>query len=152
MGEPLKNTVRIRGNGGNVVQIDISGYERPDAVDEYDANWLRARCSVALTEFSAVLSLSVLAQDFVRFTDELEQAVQLLKGTATFSTVECGLGIEIKFTTGGHADVFGSVRSQISFVPDQSVLSFSFETDQSFLTPTVRELKAIISRFPVRGG
>jgi len=146
----LKNTVQIRGIGGSVVQIDIFGYERPDAGDEYDANWLKARCSVTLAEFSAVLSLSVLAQDFVRFADELEQAVQSLKGTSTFSTVECGLRMEIKFTTGGHADVFGSVRSQMSFVPDQSMLSFSFETDQSFLTPTVRELRAIVSRFPVR--
>jgi hypothetical protein len=35
-------------------------------------------------------------------------------------------------------------------VPDESALSFSFETDQSFLAHTVRELKAIVSRFPVR--
>jgi hypothetical protein len=34
-------------------------YERPDANDEYDANWLRARCSVTVAEFSAVLSLAL---------------------------------------------------------------------------------------------
>ena len=72
----------------------------------------------------------------------------MLKGTATFSTVEAGLAIEIKFTTAGHVEVFGS--AQTSLVPDVSVLSFSFETDQSFLVHTVRELKAIVSRFPVR--
>ena len=88
--------------------------------------------------------------DCARFTDELEEAVQMLKGTATFSTVEAGLAIEIKFTTAGHAEVFGSARSQTSLVPDVSVLSFSFETDQSFLVHTVREVKAIVSRFPVR--
>jgi hypothetical protein len=48
------------------------------------------------------------------------------------------------------AEVFGSARSQTSNVPDVSVLSFSFETDQSFLAHTVRELKTIVSRFPVR--
>jgi len=148
--EPLKNTVQIRGDGGRVIQIEISGYERPDAGDEYDANWLRAKCSVTLAEFSAVLSLALVTHDFARFADELEQAVQLLKGRATFSTAEAGLGIEIKFTTAGHADVFGSARSQTSFVPDQSVLSFSFETDQTYLEQTVRELKAIVSRFPAR--
>jgi hypothetical protein len=123
---------------------------RPDANDEYDANWLRARCSVTVAEFSAVLSLALVTHDFARFADELEQAVQLLKGTATFSTVEAGLAIEIKFTTAGHAEVFGSARSQMSMEPDVSALSFSFETDQSFLAHTVRDLKAIVSRFPVR--
>jgi hypothetical protein len=150
-GQLLTSTVQIRGDG-NVIQIEVFGYERPDANDKYDANWLRARCSVAVAEFSTVLRLALVTHDFARFAGELEQAVQLLKGTATFSTVEAGLAIEIKFTTAGHAEVFGSARSQTSFAPDQSVLSFSFETDQSFLAQTVRELKIIMSRFPVRGG
>ena len=103
-----------------------------------------------MAEFSAVLSLTLDTHAFARFANELEQAVQQLKGTATFSTVEAGLGIEIKFTTAGHAEVFGSARSQTSNVPDVSVLSFSFETDQSFLAHSVRDLKTIVSRFPVR--
>lgn len=148
LGQLLTNTVQIRGDG-NIIQIEVFGYERPDANDEYDANWLRARCSVTVAEFSAVLSLALVAHDFAQFADELEQAVQRLKGTAIFSTVEAGLAIEIKFTTAGHAEVFGSARSQ-SIVPDVSVLSFSFETDQSFLAHTVRQLKTIVSRFPVR--
>jgi hypothetical protein len=37
----------------------------------------------------------------------------------------------------------------MSFVPDQSLLSFPFGTDQSFLAHTVRKLKAIVSRFQV---
>ena len=145
----MTNTVQIRGDG-NVIQIEVFGYERPNANNEDDANWLRARCSVTVAEFSAVLRLALGTHDFARFADELEQAVQLLKGTATFSTAEAGLAVEIKFTTAGHAEVFGSARSQTSFVPDVSILSFSFETDQSFLAHTVRELKAIVSRFPVR--
>ena len=145
----MTNTVQIRGDG-NAIQIEVFGYERPDGDNEYDANWLRARCSVTVAEFSAVLRLALVTHDFARFADELEQAVQLLKGTATFSTAEAGLAVEVKFTTAGHAEVFGSVRSQTSFVPDQSVLSFSFETDQSFLAHTVRELRAVVSRFPVR--
>ena len=119
-------------------------------VSEGDANWLRARCSVTVAEFSAVLSLALVTHDFARFADELEQAVQLLKGTASFSTAEAGLAVDIKFTTAGHAQVFGSARSQTSYVPDVTVLSFSFKSDQSFIAHTMRELKAIVSRFPVR--
>jgi hypothetical protein len=149
LGQSLTNTVQIRGDG-NVIQIEVFGYERLDATDEYDANWLRARCSITIAEFSAVLSLALVTHDVGRFAHELEQAVQLLKGTASFSTPEAGLAVEIKFTTAGHAEILGSARSQRSCVPDVSVLSFSFETDQSFLAQTVRELKAIVSRFPVR--
>jgi len=58
--------------------------------------------------------------------------------------------MEIKFNHGGHADLFGRARSQTSLVPEQSVLSFSFETDQSFLAQTVRELKGIVTQFPIR--
>jgi hypothetical protein len=88
-----------------------------------------------------------LGDDLARFADELEQGVQSMKGIATFSTAEAGLGIEIQFTTAGHADVFGSARSQASIVPDHSVLSFSFETGQTFLAQTV--LKSIVCQFPI---
>ena len=142
--QSLTNIVQIRGDG-NAIQIEVFGYEWPDADDEYDANWLRARCSVTVAEFSAVLSLALVTHDFARFADGLEQAVQLLRGTAAFSTAEAGLAVEVKFTTAGHAEVFGSVRSQTSFVPDRSLLAFSFETDQSYLAHTVRELRAVVS-------
>jgi len=61
-----------------------------------------------------------------------------------------GLEAEIKFKNAGQADVLGRARSQISLVPDQSILSFSFETDQSFLAQTVRQLKGAVAQFPVR--
>jgi hypothetical protein len=81
-GNPLTNTVQIRGDG-KVIQIEVFGYERPDAVEADDANWLKARCSVTVADFSATLSLSLVAHDFARFAHELGEAVQLLKGTAT---------------------------------------------------------------------
>lgn len=145
----LSNTVKIRGDG-NTIQIEVLGYERPHANGEYDANWLRARCSITVAAFAAALSLALDTHDFARFADELEQGVRQLQGTATFATVEAGLAIEIKFTTAGHAEVLGSVRSQTSRGPKEPELSFSFETDQSFLAHTVRDLKAVLTRFPVR--
>ncbi len=80
----------------------------------------------------------------------LEKVVDSLNGTAAFTTLEEGLHIEIKFNHAGHADLFGRARSQTAMVPEQSVLSFSFETDQSFLARTVRELKGIVTQFPIR--
>jgi hypothetical protein len=61
-GNPLTNTVQIRG-GGKVIQIEVFRCERRDAVDVDDANWLKARCSVTVAEFSATLSLRLISPD-----------------------------------------------------------------------------------------
>jgi hypothetical protein len=145
----MTKAVEIQGHGGHI-KIEVQGYERPEATDEDDANWLVASCSVVVGEFSCILRLSLVTSDFVQFLAQLEDAVRSLSGNATFISLEEGLQIEIKFNHAGHADLFGRARSRISLVPDQSELSFSFETDQSFLARTVRELKGIVTQFPVR--
>jgi len=146
---PVTNTMEICGHGGRI-EVQIFDYERPNATDEDDANWLKAKCSVFVGEFTCVLQISPVTHDFVRFLRQLEEAVRQMKGTAAFATLEGELAVEIKFESAGQADVFGRARSQTSLVPDQTALSFSFETDQSFLTQTVRELTAIVAQFPVR--
>jgi hypothetical protein len=145
----MAKTMEIGGHGGHI-KIDVRGYERPETSDEDDANWLVARCNVTVGEFSCILKLSLVTRDFAEFLAQLEKAVDSLNGAATFTTLEEGLHLEIKFNHAGHADLFGRARSQTSLVPDQSVLSFSFETDQSFLARTVRELKGIVKQFPIR--
>ena len=145
----MAKTMEIGGHGGHI-KIDVQAYERTETSDEDDANWLVTYCNVAVAEFSCILKLSLVTRDFVEFLAQLEKAVDSLNGTATLTTVEEGLFIEIKFNHAGHADVFGRARSQTSIVPEQSVLSFSFETDQSFLGQTVQELKGIVAQFPIR--
>jgi hypothetical protein len=145
----MAKTMEIRGHGGRI-KIDVQGYERPDTSDGDDANWLAAQCNVVAGEFSCTLNLSLVTRDFAGFLMQLEKAVDSLNGTAAFTTLEEGLQIEVKFNHAGHADLFGRARSQTSLVPEQSVLSFSFETDQSFLAQTVRDLHGIVTQFPIR--
>ena len=141
--------MEIGGRGGHI-KIRVQGYERPETSDEDDANWLVTRCSVAVAEFSCILKLSLVTRDFAEFLSRLEKAVDALNGTATFTTLEEGLHVAIGFNHAGHADVVGRARSQTSTGPGQSVVSFSFETDQSLLAQTVRELKGIVKQFPIR--
>ena len=63
------------------------------------------------------------------------------QGKATFSTVEAGLAIEIKFTTAGHAEVFGSARSQTSCVPDVSYSRSRLKRTNRSLRPQCVNLK-----------
>jgi hypothetical protein len=145
----MMKAMEIRGHSGRV-KIEIQGYERPENANEDDSNWLVSKCEVAVGEFACALGLSLVTRELVHFLAQLEEAVASLQGTSTFTTLEGGIQIEIKFTRAGHAELFGRARSQISLVPDQSVFSFSFETDQSFLAQTVRELKGIVREFPIR--
>jgi hypothetical protein len=146
----MSKLVVLSGDGGQV-QIEVHDYERPESTNGSDANWLVCRCGVAVREFSCDVSLSVAAEDFVRFYRELNEAVRLLKGAAVFTTMEDGLQLEIKFKSGGHADVVGIVRSQFSNLPAQTKLVFAFDTDQSLLSLSVDGLRAVIQEFPVRG-
>jgi len=91
-----------------------------------------------------------MTDNFVRFLDDLTEALRSLRGTAVFVTLESGLKLEITLKAAGHADVFGTIQSQLSVVPSRTRLDFSFETDQSFLSQTVEGLRAVIRQFPVR--
>ena len=79
--------MEIGGHGGHI-KIDVQGYERPETSDEDDANWLVARCKVAVAEFSCILKLSLVTRDFAEFLAQLEKAVDSLNGTTTFTTLE----------------------------------------------------------------
>ena len=147
----MSKTVAIRGDGGQI-QIEVLNYERSKSTEGSDASWLSCRCSVTVREFSCGVSLSLMTDDFVRFLDDLNEALRSLRGTAVFITLESGLKLEITFKAAGHADVFGTVQSQLSVVPSRTILDFSFETDQSFLSQTVEGLRAVIQQFPVRSG
>jgi len=147
----MSKTVVIRGDGGQV-QMEVLNYERPNASEGSDANWLVCRCAVTVREFSCDVRLSLMTDDFVRFLGDLDEAQRSLKGTAVFATPESGLKVEIKFKSAGHADVWGAVQSQLSVVPSRTKLDFSFESDQSFLSQTAEGLRAVIQQFPVRSG
>jgi len=141
--------MEIRGHGGRI-EVEVFNYERPTARDEHDANWLKAKCSVVVGEFTCVLRFSPATHDFIQFLAQLEEVVRQLKGNATFNTLGGELAVQIKIRSAGQADVFGRARSQSSLVPDQTALSFSFETHESFLAHALRELRTIVTQFPVR--
>ena len=145
----MPETVFVRGNGGEV-QVEVLDYERPTSKEGSDANWLVCRCRVTVREFISDVRLSLMSDDFVRFLRNLDDALRSLRGTAVFATAEEGLALEVRFKAAGHADVSGIVQSQLSVIPSRTNLDFSFESDQSFLSETVKGLRALIQRFPVR--
>jgi hypothetical protein len=53
----MAKSMEIGGHGGHI-KIDVQGYEQPETSDEDDANWLIARCNVAVAEFSCTIKLN----------------------------------------------------------------------------------------------
>jgi hypothetical protein len=142
----MLNSVDIRGQGARVT-IVVLGYERPNASNSHDANWLRCRVRLAVGEFSAELEAAFTTYDFVEFESQLHKAFSAVGGKARFLTDERSLKLEIEFKKTGQVTVSGLAQT---FGSPRAGLSFSFESDQTFLGQTDDELKAIIRSFPVR--
>jgi hypothetical protein len=138
-------SVPIKGDGGLIV-ISIMNYERPQADNQSDANWLTSAVDITVGPFSGRFGLSLTTQDFVRFNTDLDQMLRTLKGKSIFQTDEDALYLEIEMGSLGHAKVSGIARDSIT----QSELIFKFPTDQSYLLQTKTALAEVVTRFPVR--
>lgn len=139
--------IEIRGHGGHL-RVEVLGYENPSAQDLSDANWLSCDVLVEVSAFSGNISCSFSTQDFIQFRDELRELLANRSGIASFLTDEEHLGIRLEMEATGIVRIEG--MAQIYDMP-QATLSFSFESDGSFLTTALRDLEKLIKVFPVKG-
>jgi hypothetical protein len=138
--------VSINGHGASI-SIEVSGYERLSAQDVSDANWLKCRVAVNLGCFTGDYPTAFETSDFVRFRDGLKTVLSATSGSASFLTCEEALSCTIEMKKNGTARIKGVAQAHGHTT---SVLSFSFESDQSFLAKTLRELESVAEQFPVR--
>jgi hypothetical protein len=136
----------IKGHGASIL-IEVSGYERPATQDAYDANWLKCHVAINLGYFTGEYPAAFMTSDFVRFRDDLKKILSTMDGLASFETCEEALNCTIEMRGSGTARIQGGAQVQQSIA---ATLSFSFESDQSFVTQTMREVEAIIAQYPVR--
>ena len=136
----------IEGTGGSIL-IEVLGYENAATSNESDANWLRCRIKIATGPFSGEIDAALTTQDFAYFERELTEVLRTLKGKATFQTDEDGLRFEVEMGSRGVAMVSGAAKAKGG---SRASLSFSFETDQSFLAQTKRALAEVVEHFPVQ--
>ena len=134
---------------GEAAKIDIyvSGYERPAAENQSDANWLRCKGTVLIGRFSCSGDYSMMTSEFAEFEKTLKAGIERLSGVVSFSTIEGGLGWDIEFNSRGQATISGFVKSVGS---PKAELRFSFQSDQSYLQQTLSELVTVNRQFPIR--
>ena len=141
MGEELT----IAGAGSHIT-ITILDYERPKG-REFGPEWLSCAVDCSVGSFNAKLAIPLATEDLQRFRDSLGQVVERLVGNAAMDTIEGRIGIVVEMSSRGTATVSGNVSYRSG--PD-ATLSFKFETDQSYLARTLRELNRVLEIFPDR--
>lgn len=129
------------------IRIDIISRPYENADNIWDLNWLVTDLEIKIPGFTAKYSLYTTTNDFVRFYEELSNLHQSLEGKAEFVTIESGIYLKatIERKTG---KLIWNVESQYP-QRDGAILEFEFQSDQSYIYETIRELKDIIKQYPV---
>lgn len=139
-------TMSIKGSGGSIL-IEVLGYERPTESGGSDANWVNCRVDLSVIPFRGQYNASFTTQDFVDFHKELDAIVCGTISKAAFIGDEQSLSFEIEIGARGAAVVTG--EACLLGQPKVAV-KFSFETDQSYLQGSLKELAEVIKQYPVR--
>lgn len=129
------------------IEIDILRYERTPVGDYHDDNWLTVKIDVSTGGFRGTVHAALLTFELKEFVAEMETLFQTLIGIAEFQTLEEQLQIELKGDGKGHILLTGEVLDQAGI---GNRLSFSFQFDQVALGKSIRGIKAVTEKFPLR--
>lgn len=138
--------IKLAGEQGGLT-IEVHGYERPAAEDQDDANWLRCEVSVKAGPFGGSFKSAFTTYDLIGLADRLKVGLAELSGTVSFQNTEHDIVFDITFDKRGNANVHGTAQPHRS--PEGS-LTFRFDTDQSYLAQTLRQLEAVLRSFPAK--
>jgi hypothetical protein len=138
--------VEIKGQDG-VVAVTVLGYENAEAENSSDANWLVCRVHVRVGAVRSDFRAAFTTHDFVAFASELGALLEGRAAVATFDTYEEALKVTVEMARKtGAARISGVARWDGS----ETAVSFTLDSDQSYLSSTVRSLDEVTRRFPVR--
>jgi hypothetical protein len=135
-----------------LVAFEIERYAFPDSATGWQGNSLAVRVQLDATQrghFRAeVHSSDFLTTEFAAFRDQLRSLLRTLSGEAAFQHSEGN--VEVNLALGnGKGSISATVRGLVSLGPELVVTGF--DTDQSYLAETLRQLDDAVQAFPVRG-
>lgn len=138
--------IEIKGHGGGI-GIVVLGYENPAAAEPSDANWLVCRVRVGVGPFRGEVSATFTTHDFERFRQELRGLLGRDRASAAFETDEQVLELRIERKPTGATPISGTIRYSLG--PSVAV-SFTLDSDQSYLGSVLEALDAVTQEFPIR--
>ena len=129
-----------------ITEIEVISRPYADADNVWDINWLMCSIKIRIPCFTTNFCTYITCDELKTFYDELRILQEKLQGTACLSTLESGINVEASVDKLGH--IGWKIDTQYPEGCGAS-LNFEFETDQSYLYQTLRELKDIINEYPV---
>ena len=140
--------VTVGGEGAGLT-LTVAGYARPPAeAGLLDLDWLDGRAELRLGPLVVARPCCFRPDDFLCLAAELDDCTTLLLGSAKFETLEGAVSLEIAMATLGRATIRG--RFSLDQGDAEADIRFSFASDQTYLATTLREVRRVVDRFPLR--
>ncbi|RME55756.1 MAG: hypothetical protein D6795_02510 [Deltaproteobacteria bacterium] len=92
------------------------------------------------------IEAALTTQELKHFLDELEGVVTTLEGTASLTTDEETISLQVNVGKRGTAHVSGELRELGTI---KVTVKFEFDTDQTLLMRTISELRDLHNQYPV---
>lgn len=137
--EPLE--ILIGDRGGSHVAIRLPHAVCPGAQDLCDEGWVECDVSVSAGGFRARYQASFRFDEFEAFRAQLLPLAELLRGEASFATMEEQLNLTLAGDGRGHIAVEGSAGDEPG---GSNRLVFMFQIDQTYLREIVISLDRIL--------
>jgi hypothetical protein len=142
-------TLEIRGEDpSEYLRIEVQRWQYPNNQDFWDGNWLVTQIDARLGSFSGRVPAMIRATDLHSFYEQLSALYAALEGDARLETIEGWITLEL------HGDGLGHIAIRGSLVDNPGIgnqLSFSFNSDQTFMVDLLASLSEVVAAFPVRG-
>jgi hypothetical protein len=142
----MSQTIEIAGHGGRLT-ILVLGYENPSAKDPSDANWLTCKVQVTAGPFAGDVDAAFTTDDFARLRRGMRALLDQEVQSVEFEPIEQALSLKMAGARTGAVSISGAVR--YSSGPAAAV-SFTLESDLSYLSSTMASLEAVIDQYPVQ--
>jgi hypothetical protein len=131
---------------GDLIRIDIIGLENPNAVLDYDMDWIKSNITVKAGRFSGYFSASLMTNDFEVFKSELEILYNKLDGIALFQTLENQIYIKVVGDGIGHLN---AKCRFMDFAGHGNELIFEMNFDQTQIPKIINQLEKITKKYKI---
>jgi len=136
--------LKLSGESGSYVILDIKGFENVKTDDEDDAKWLRAHVNIKVSDFTANFNATFVTSDFSCFLEELKKVLNKAGNgsKAVFSTYEEWLQLSVQIHKTGVVKIDGVAKTHAG------KLSFLFNSDLCTLNNFCVQLQSLCGLSP----
>lgn len=137
--------VKLLGDNGAFIEINIVARENPYSDDYWDGNWLKANIEISVAGFSADYSSNLRVDELQSFYDSLTNMVDLHTYKAELITMEQGLNLFCNANSRGQVVCCGKAKHK------RNQLDFEFDTDIPTIQAWLNGIAVVLRQYPLIG-